>query len=130
MFNKEHSEEGLGPFPKGRYGVLTIVKKKFGEEAVADAEKCVDYLENEYHTQTEGSIQGGVWTADPPQPGQPNVPAPSGDPESAPTKTPGKVTTIEPGSAIRVAPTPTPPTKKVKEAEEFDIILKLAGLAK
>ena len=25
----------------------------------------------------EGSIQGGVWTADPPKPGQPNVPAPS-----------------------------------------------------
>ena len=31
----------------------------------------------------EGSIQGGVWTADPPKPGQPAVKAPSGDPEGA-----------------------------------------------
>ena len=33
----------------------------------------------------EGSIQGGVWTATPPKPGQPNVPAPSGDPEGVPS---------------------------------------------
>ena len=31
-----------------------------------------------------GTIKGGVWTADPPKPGERGVPAPSGDPEGVP----------------------------------------------
>jgi hypothetical protein len=55
----------------------------------------------------EGSIQGGVWTADPPKPGQPNVPAPS-----------------EPDDGILNKKTPppktTPPPKKTSDSGEVD----------
>jgi len=55
----------------------------------------------------EGSIVGGVWTADPPKPGQPNVPAPS-----------------EPDDGILNKKTPppktTPPPKKTSDSGQGD----------
>lgn len=52
----------------------------------------------------EGSIQGGVWTADAPKPGQPNVPPPSGDPEGVKD----------------TKPKTTPPPKKTSDSGEVD----------
>jgi len=134
FYNRNHKEQGLGPFPKGEEGVIIHVRKELGDQAGKLAEKFVAKLSG----QSEGSIQGGVWTADAPKPGQPNVAAPSGDPEGVSSKSVGKVTTIEPGSAIRVAPTTpaapatpaTQPTKPMREDDEFSNIIKLAGLAK
>jgi len=51
----------------------------------------------------EGSIQGGVWTADPPKPGQPNVPVPQ-NPDGGSIKS--TYTPPAPGSAIKVTPEP------------------------
>lgn len=47
MYNKNHKEEGLGPFPKGKQGVLTTVKKQFGDEGMKMAEVLVNYLDPE-----------------------------------------------------------------------------------
>ena len=53
----------------------------------------------------EGSIVGGVWTADPPKPGQPNVPAPS-EPDDA--------------SAKKQPPKAPPPPKKTSDSGQVD----------
>jgi outer membrane lipoprotein SlyB len=62
MYNKNHKEEGLGPFPKGAAGVVTAVKKQLGDEAGVLAEKLVDYLSGNHKEQEglAGAALGGV----------------------------------------------------------------------
>ena len=81
---------------------VTAVKRGRGRPKKSAFESKVDKMIAAF----EGSIEGGVWTANPPKKGQPNVKAPV-DPEggSAPVK--GQklnIKTIEPGSGIRVDP--------------------------
>jgi hypothetical protein len=59
----------------------------------------------------EGSIQGGVWTADPPKPGQPNVPAPS-EPDS------GILNKTQPPKTPQPPPKTAP--KKTSDSGEMD----------
>ena len=61
----------------------------------------------------EGSIQGGVWTATPPKPGQPNVPAPT-DPEGVP--------------ASKMTPTPKP--APVSKMPSVDTMGNATGISK
>ena len=41
MYNRNHKEQGLGPFPKGAPGVVTHVEKELGESAKVWAEQLV-----------------------------------------------------------------------------------------
>jgi hypothetical protein len=59
MYNKEHKEQGLGPFPKGKSGVVTAVTKKFGPHTQELAERFVDALD-EGIPDGAGKIAGGV----------------------------------------------------------------------
>ena len=53
MYNRNHKEQGLGPFPRGEEGVITHVTKELGEAAGKMAETLVDYLSPGYK-KTEG----------------------------------------------------------------------------
>jgi hypothetical protein len=91
-------------------------KARTGDPSEWIGDKIAEVFSDEM---SEGSIQGGVWSADAPKAGQPNVPAPSGDPEGAAstprTASPGWgkddykpliPDTVKPGSA-RVSPAGT-----------------------
>jgi len=60
MYNKNHKEENVGPFPKGKYGVLTAVKKQYGDEGMKMAEVLVNYLDPHENEGMAGSALGGV----------------------------------------------------------------------
>lgn len=60
-----------------------------------------------------GTIKGGVWTADPPKPGQKGVPAPSGDPEGV--KEAGAPMTAKQRSFAKLAP----PKDKITFADKI-----------
>lgn len=60
MYNKNHKEENLGPFPKGKHGVLTAVKKQFGDEGMKMAEVLVNYLDPQENEGMSGAALGGV----------------------------------------------------------------------
>jgi hypothetical protein len=55
MYNRNHKEQGLGPFPKGEEGVITHVMKELGEAAGKMAEELVNYL-SPGHKKTEGKL--------------------------------------------------------------------------
>ena len=59
MFNRNHKEQGLGPFPKGEEGVITHVTKELGEAAGKMAETLVNYL-SPGHKKNEGKIGAAV----------------------------------------------------------------------
>jgi len=60
-----------------------------------------------------GTIKGGVWTADPPKPGERGVPAPSGDPEGVPES--GAPMTAKQKSFAKLAP----PANKITFADKI-----------
>ena len=60
-----------------------------------------------------GTIKGGVWTADPPKPGQKGVPAPSGDPEGV--REAGAPMTAKQKSFAKLAP----PANKITFADKI-----------
>ena len=60
-----------------------------------------------------GTIKGGVWTADPPKPGQKGVPAPSGDPEGV--REAGAPMTAKQKSFAKLAP----PADKITFADKI-----------
>jgi hypothetical protein len=60
-----------------------------------------------------GTIKGGVWTADPPKPGERGVPAPSGDPEGVPES--GAPMTAKQKSFAKLAP----PADKITFADKI-----------
>jgi hypothetical protein len=61
MYNKNHKEEGVGPFPRGETGVITHVTKELGEEAGEMAKKLVEYLSGGYQDEgMAGAALGGV----------------------------------------------------------------------
>jgi hypothetical protein len=47
FYNRNHKEQGLGPFPKGKEGVIIHIKKELGERAGMIAEKFVDMLSDD-----------------------------------------------------------------------------------
>lgn len=47
FFNRNHKEQGLGPFPKGEEGVVIHIRKELGDEAGDLAEKFVNKLSQE-----------------------------------------------------------------------------------
>jgi hypothetical protein len=60
MYNKNHQEEGLGPFPKGATGVVSAVKNKFGEETEDLAKQFVEFLSNGGHEVKDEAINTGA----------------------------------------------------------------------
>ena len=93
---------------------------KEGMQALAKAGregKSLDKIRDRYNkyddSMEEGSIQGGVWTASPAKPGQPNVPAPT-DPEGVP--------------AAKMTPTPKP--APVSKMPSVDTMGSATGISK
>ena len=61
MYNRDHKEQGLGPFPRGNEGVITHVTKELGEKAGAMAAKLVEYLSGGSENEgMAGAALGGV----------------------------------------------------------------------
>lgn len=57
FYNKNHKEEGVGPFPKGETGVVTHITKELGDRAGKMAEELVNYISNGHHeTMEEGKL--------------------------------------------------------------------------
>ena len=54
MYNRNHKEEGLGPFPKGSTGVVTHITKEMGPQAGVLAEKLVAAIEKEAGVVVDG----------------------------------------------------------------------------
>ncbi|MFZ9848733.1 MAG: hypothetical protein ACO3EE_11350, partial [Flavobacteriales bacterium] len=146
FYNRNHKEQGLGPFPQGEEKVCIHIRKELGDQAGELAEKFVARLSG----QNEGSIQGGVWTSSPPAKGQPYVPVPQNidggsvrpapkAPTSTPTPKPtpatppmgtikGGVWTADPPKpGEKGVPVPSP-IDEIKLEEEFFRIIKLSGL--
>ena len=55
------------------------------DNPIQNEDELAEMLRRAGLSMEEGSNQGGVWSASPPKPGQPNIAAPSGDPEGAPS---------------------------------------------
>jgi hypothetical protein len=61
MYNRDHKEQGLGPFPRGEEGVITHVTKELGEKAGSMAKKLVEYLSGGHENEgMAGAALGGV----------------------------------------------------------------------
>ena len=61
MYNRDHKEQGLGPFPRGDEGVITHVTKELGEKAGIMAKKLVEYLSGGQENEgMAGAALGGV----------------------------------------------------------------------
>jgi hypothetical protein len=61
MYNRDHKEQGLGPFPRGEEGVITHVTKELGEKAGEMAKKLVEYLSGGHENEgMAGAALGGV----------------------------------------------------------------------
>jgi hypothetical protein len=61
MYNRDHKEQGLGPFPRGDEGVITHVTKELGEAAGQMAKKLVKYLSGGHENEgMAGAALGGV----------------------------------------------------------------------
>jgi len=61
MYNRDHKEQGLGPFPRGEEGVITHVTKELGDRAGVMAKKLVEYLSSGHETEgMAGAALGGV----------------------------------------------------------------------
>jgi hypothetical protein len=82
---KEKKEKGTGKFDVKKTSTGTQYTRK--ASTFNDGGKDKDLKKAEKKVK-EGSIQGGVWTSNPPKKGQPNVPVPS--PDEGPTTPTGK----------------------------------------
>ena len=100
MINNPPEDESMGMGQEGDLGSMADEIRGMADE-LSDMEPEDIGADGETD---EGSIQGGVWTADAPKPGQPNVPPPSGDPEGVKD----------------TKPKTTPPPKKTSDSGEVD----------
>ena len=157
MYNKNHQEEGLGPFPKGATGVVSAVKNKFGEETEDLAKQFVEFLSNGEHEVKDEAINTGASLKrfrDDPR-GNQKLPATPENPGSQEegmldkAKSFGKkvLDKVAPGDEELLRqlqqsagvpshaqhgkpPMATPNRRQQKESSDFDVILKLAGVQK
>jgi len=103
MVNNPPKEESMGMDQEGELGSMADEIRDMADE-LSDMEPEDIGADDETD---EGSIQGGVWTSDPPKPGQPNVPAPS-EPDG------GILNKKQPPKA------PTTPPKKTSDSGQVD----------
>ena len=73
---KREAEKGTGKFDKKKTSTGTVYTRKSSTFDDGGKDSDVKKAEKKNKKMKEGSIQGGVWTADPPKPGQPDVPVP------------------------------------------------------
>ena len=60
FYNRNHKEQGLGPFPKGEEGVVIHVRKQLGDEAGDLAERFVSKLSGQADEGWKGQVAGGT----------------------------------------------------------------------
>jgi hypothetical protein len=60
FYNRNHKEQGLGPFPKGEEGVVIHVRKQLGDKAGDLAERFVSKLSGQADEGWKGQVAGGT----------------------------------------------------------------------